>query len=376
MSLNIHSSLTYSYPEAVQAGDINFVSYKPSTNSFASNSTLSVKMTSNTEFLIPERSYIKFNLTPSAVSTLNPQGASACFSQIQDIIGGLSVPLQRNWNVERNVILQSDTSERKQITVACEQFTNSSSATGTVTAVDTAIPIVMPFISSVDFAGKVFPLAVISSGWQIDYTLAPDATVVVAGSYTISDFEIVACMIKPPSNYMREINEGLASGSSLKMPVSLTKTITTGLTNNNSQSINLNIGYLSSINSLTMVQKTTNAHITSAKLTSYVINIDGQRFPRNKQIYTNLEGIYQTLAGYDTKINSIGLGDATYQVFQHYSFKSSPAFASGIPTANGIVSLDLACSTAPASTDVLIAMINYDALLVISNGVVQLSSDV
>ena len=58
MSLNISNSLTYSSPESILDGKLNYVSFKPSgTNTYTESETITIKLSSNTDFMVPERSY-------------------------------------------------------------------------------------------------------------------------------------------------------------------------------------------------------------------------------------------------------------------------------------------------------------------------------
>ena len=53
MSLNILNSLTYTQPESVLDDKINYVSYKPQgSNSYSASETISIKLSSNTDFMV------------------------------------------------------------------------------------------------------------------------------------------------------------------------------------------------------------------------------------------------------------------------------------------------------------------------------------
>jgi hypothetical protein len=230
-SLNIHNSLTYASPMSITDGNIQFVSYKPSgAQSFSPGETINVILSSNTDFLVLDRSYVKFTLTTSAVGTLNPFGASACFNSVQDQVSGLSIPVSRNWNMQRSVQLSTDCSERKTVTASCEQFTGT--GTGVATSVSGSFTICMPLPTSV-VTDKLWPLALYNAGHIITYGLSNAATVVSAGTYTISNFEVVAALITPEPSYLEELSKGVAGGASLKIPVQLYKSITSTLSSSN-----------------------------------------------------------------------------------------------------------------------------------------------
>ena len=224
MSLNISNSLTYTQPEGLLDGDIQFVSYKPQgANTYGPSETINVKLSSNTDFMVLDRSYIKFTLTPSATGTLNVNGGSSVINQITDNIGGCVLPVKRNVHISNGIKLQSSTSERKSIDTYCQKavFT---SGTGYALTAATAETICIPFMSSFE-TDKIIPLAVLNS-WEQSFTLNPASTVVSTGVYTVSNFEIVACLLTPSQMYLNELGNGLNSGSTLKIGVKVTNSIT------------------------------------------------------------------------------------------------------------------------------------------------------
>lgn len=89
MDLNVNTSLTYSQPESLQDGSINFVRFIPPASSYNAGDSISVKISSSNQFMCLQRSYMKFTITPSATGTLNPLGAVSVFNQVSDQLGGL-----------------------------------------------------------------------------------------------------------------------------------------------------------------------------------------------------------------------------------------------------------------------------------------------
>ena len=60
VDLNINTYMTYRTPTILESGAINYVSFKPiSMNSFQANKSATIKISSNTELFVPERSYLK-----------------------------------------------------------------------------------------------------------------------------------------------------------------------------------------------------------------------------------------------------------------------------------------------------------------------------
>ena len=370
MSLNISDSLTYTQPEGLLDGKINYIKFVPQgANSYGPSETIEVKLSSNTDFMVLDRSYIKFTLSTSATGTLSVNGGSSVINSISDNFGGCVLPQQRNFHIKQGVKLQSGTSNRKAIDTYCQSSTFAS-ATGVATSDSTVFTICMPFVSSFE-TDKVIPLAVLN-GWGITFNTNPAASVVSAGTYTITGFEVVACMIQPTQLYLEQIAQGLNNGSTLKIPIQLSNSITSQVTSALTQNILVNCGYLSSMNQVTFVAKES-ALANSSKVSSWYVMVDSKRYPVNKEVAGAVESVYQTLAGYNTDNSFISLPHST-QTFNQYTFKSNGSFSSGISTANGMVELVLSFSSTPTGT--IETIISYDAYLEIGRNAVILHTDV
>lgn len=373
-NLNINSSLTYALPDITEDGSLQYVSYKPQGgSSFNQGESITVKVSSNTQMVNLKRSYVKFRLTTSAIGTLNPQGLSSVFNSVQDTISGLSLPVARNFHIQKQVSLITDESERKTITAVCEQYRDG--ITGQSTTAGGVFTVCLPIPTSFE-TDKLLPLPIMNAGWQAVYSLNNANVVVSAGTYTITDFELCCAMIQPSPDYLQEVSKGLQSGGALKIPVMLYRSITSNLSTSSSQNLILQTGYLSSINTITMVEKTLALGLArnGADVQSYFINLDGQRYPSNKSIAGREENIYMTLASYNTSISSISAPDVG-QPFQQFSFKTNSDFGSGVPTSNGVVEIALEL-TGVAVGSTIETIVSYDALLLVSNNSCSLITDV
>lgn len=370
MSLNISNSLTYSSPESILDGKINYVSFKPQgANSYSPSETISVKLSSNTDFMIPERSYCKFTLTCTATSgTLSVNGGSAVINSVSDNFGGAVLPLARNFHIKQGIKLQTGTSERKAIDTYCQSATFAS-VTGLALSTS-PLTICMPFVSSFE-TSKVIPLAILN-GWDQTITLNPASAVVSTETYTVSNFEIVAAMLTPTQEYLQELATGLNNGSTLKIPVQVYNSITSPVTSALTQSILVNCGYYSSMNSVSFVHKES-ALVNSAKVSSWYIMSDSQRYPKNKTVAGAVESIYQTLAGYSTELSTLSVPHTSH-LFNQYSFKTNSEFAAGIPTANGLISLELEFSSTPTGT--IETIVEVDGFIEVGRNAARLVLDV
>ena len=67
---------------------INYIKFVPQgANSYGPSETIEVKLSSNTDFMVLDRSYIKFTLSTSATGILSVNGGSACINSISDNVG-------------------------------------------------------------------------------------------------------------------------------------------------------------------------------------------------------------------------------------------------------------------------------------------------
>jgi hypothetical protein len=368
--LNINTSLTYSVPSRLEDGEISYVSYKPSgAQVFGPNDTITIKLSSNNEFLCLDRSYLKFKLTTDSVGKFHPNGAVSAISSISDSVSGLQLPIFRSFDIAQGIKLNSNTSERRAIANVCEGWVGG--AIGSDTIVGGVLQAVMPVPTTLNSTEKYIPLAFMNAGHQLSYTLNPASKVVSVGSYILSEVEIVAALIQPNNDYLQEISKGMAAGGSLKIPLQLTKSITTQCSNSFQQTFNIMTGYLGSLNSISLVEKSL-PFVCGDGIKSYFINLDGKRYPRNKVLTSRAEHIYQQLAGYNTKISTMGIPDVS-QTFKQYSFESNGDFSAGVATANGSIEIDVEFTTIPTTLECLL---NYDALLLVSQNTATLVLDV
>ncbi|KAJ3308316.1 hypothetical protein HDV04_001382 [Boothiomyces sp. JEL0838] len=397
--LNIHESMTYLQTSPTIAGSINWVSFKPiGPTSYGSNSSATIKVTSNTELLNLQRSYLKFQLTvtlPSGVTlpVLSPFGASAAFKSIQEQWGGLALNTFDNWNIVNSIRNLTSTKERQDIANICEGF----AAYNTVTTYGTPTPQVGPTLTAgaadtycipiptgVD-TDQLIPIAALNSGIQYIYNFAPDAEVFSGTggqpTYTISNLEFVACLVTPPASYLSQLSEGLNKGADLKVTCSMYKVFNASLTAGMTpQNILVNTGFYDSVNTLTVVTKNTSTpNVMKSNVIDFYVSVDSKRYPRNKLIggvSGDPELIYQQLASTNTVYSSMSISASNYQ-FQHLSFKSSQDPFTGIPTKNGAFEcvFDYNAGSLPAAGDVSTFIFNFDAVLHVSQNGVALQLD-
>lgn len=392
--LDLHESLTYSAPADILMGDINFVSFKSDAVSYTPGQSCSFNLRSNNEFVILDRSYIKFSYTETGSvttgSSISSAGASCFIKSVSDTISGLQLPVCDNWNVVNAVNLSNDTASRKSITTRCE-YTGTYAAPGTAITTQTfgvARTAVMPIPTNLSSSNNVIPLAFFNGGWNVSYEFASYLTAYISAnsgnSYTITNAEIVCCVVKPPDAYLQEVQKTLSSGNSLKIPLQLAKVYTNLLSVGTTQSIRIQPGYLSSLNSIINVYRPTadvnavskdsfKSNITNFQ--EYYINVNSQRYPRNfpvKVATENKEWLYQEMAGFNTSTSMLNASTIAVNDKLVYSWKSNSDFNSGISLNEGTVSVEILFSTAPTVNDILSTVVEFDCMLLVSQSNVSL----
>lgn len=397
--LTLNHDLTYAAPEKIQDGDINFVGFKPqSIGIYKQNSTVDFKLRSTNEFVILDRSYMKFSIietgavaaAASGGTVLSSMGAQAVISQVNETISGLQLPVLRNYNLQQSVKLNTDTSERKAVTTITEAYGGAASGNNNKFAKRTFC---IPVPTSLSTANKVIPLSVLNGGWNISLQLENYNRVFTNGAvgneYEVTDLEIVLCMIKPDERYLSELASAMSRSGSLKIPLQLTKNLSTTLTNSSTQTVRVQCGFLSSLNSITnVIRKVSDvgtATVSSikdtfltntAELKDYYFMINSQRYPKNKSItVADPENLIQLLAAFNTGYSQISPFSAT-TAFTHFSFESNGNFASGIPINDGYISIECSFTTSPTAGDIIDTFLEYSAVLVIDQNTVSLVIDV
>lgn len=382
-SLQLHPDLLYFAPDQIQDGTIEYVSFSPNSGEIfgpGGNPTFSLR--SSNEFLVLEKSYMTFNVNQvigggdsPALGTLSKLGASVFFQSVSDTLSGKQLPSE-NVSLMKLADLITDTTERKAFTAVGEYFNTST------TMVNKSV--IMPVITTLSSANKVIPLCALTGGWNISYQLASFAdcfstTTGTNPTYTISNVRIIGAMLKPTDSYLASLSNSLDSGASLKIPLVLRRDSgQISLCAGTQQIVRAQPGYCSSMNSISCFLRPLTANTDQfttviAPLTKYFINVNSQRYPRNFAINTtNEENLYQLISGYNTSLSS--MSPNTDAPFLHYTWKTNPAFGSGIPIRDGTISLDTTWSSDPSANKMNI-IIEYDAVLVISKNEVNLYSD-
>ena len=149
------------------------------------------------------------------------------------------LPLNCNWDVKQKIKLASDTNERKSIISAAEFY---SDTIGVSSTAGQQFNVVMPIPTSLDSTSKYLPLDFINAGISMSYQLNPANRVLSAGSYSISNFSVVCALITPSNEFLSKIARGLQNNSSMKIPLTLSKSFSPKTSTDSEQVLPYNAG--------------------------------------------------------------------------------------------------------------------------------------
>jgi hypothetical protein len=233
---------------------------------------------------------------------------------------------------------------------------------------------------------------VFNGGWDISILTEQANKVFInsfsGNSYTITNAEMVMCMLTPTPTYVAQLTSALNNNGSLKIPLQLVKNQSNTLTAAPTQSIRIQTGFLSSLNSITnIIRQVANIGVSTAdtfqtntaSLQEYYTMVSSQRYPKNKSIKCGAdpENLVQLLASFNTQLSSLSPFNSS-NAFTYQSFESNGGFASGIATADGYISAELIFPTAtkPSQGDQIDTFLEYSSVLVIDASSVVLVIDV
>jgi len=403
-------SLSFSQPSEQMLGEKKFVSFSPSgQQSYSPGDTIKIQVSSSNQFMDPSRSYFRFRVRGTGTSNANHaipfSGWSYLINRISTHVSGLQVEDISNYNTYVSSIYRAMPSEYQNVLTKLEDF---GVQTGTVPLANAdgltngKIICHAPRIAILESAKKMIPLPFIKGNVEFNFYLEQFQNFMqtnASGQLTgliIDQIAFVACMITPSPSYLEAFQSSLDGGSVVKLPLSCVKTIRNAPVNASESSELLNVGFLRSLKKVDQLIQSNVQGITSATsgndssrnftlngVSGYGLSIDSQNYPSNFMISTNTavaagpvstENLMQKLCSVDNTygfMNSeAGLTSGNHLT---YDLSHQGAFGSGVPVANGVVSINkrgTPTSTAVIQTNV----IEYDALLKISSSSVELDT--
>lgn len=382
--LSVNDSLVFESPIQLDNEDFNYVECRPiAGETFSPNSTATFRLNSSNEVIDWSRTYYSGNFTGDTVgSVITSAGIASIFQTVQDSIQGYSLPSSlTDYNLTHSLENLVATTERKT-------WFDITELSGNTTLGSTSTPFTLPVSSQLASSNKYFPLAIINGGIELNTTFAPASNVFkyVGSDYTITNFRLFVCFVRPSGSYLNELSSGVLSGRALKIPLELKRVFHQPLSTSLSQTLKIQTGFLKSINSITLViRDASKLNSTSSNTDAFrgigkLHNIDYLNISVNSIAYPR-QGFFRIannrpqllmniLTGFNTKYSALTCPTSTTDDFFHYNFKSNEGFGSGITSNDGFIELNLNMATAFNSGDLATVIVNYDCMTILQDGVV------
>ena len=415
MSFEIPTYLNFSAPSKVLENEVNNVHFKPiSGATFGPSDNIKFKITSNNAFLRPSKCFLKYNIalsggdssTTSASTTTYVGSAAGIISRVETSVSGLRVEDINDYGLYVSKLYQKSTSEYKDLLKALEGYNDISNATfinaANTDTIKTARTVCHALRTCIFEAPTDVPLCFLRGGLEMTiYTGALLAFINTAQAATpqttfvITNVSMVCGMIKVPDSYLTSFQQSLEKGNTAKIPLSITRSISTALVASTDNDVQLQVGFLKSLNSILGITRLSAEINTNTKDTFNLMTRDGldswytsngsERFPRDHEITcldTNYDptALMYALMSIDNNYNHFGQTAAGYQgatqfdIFQ--SFTPAPGqFGTGMTVTDGSITVHLDYgASSPTALSKINWFINYSALLSISNSGVSLDS--
>lgn len=410
-------NILYAEPFEMVTGTVSMVRIQPlSAQTIGPGQNIVLLAQSTNSFLDQHRSYINFDVTVSGEGAgtagcyLMPTGATGFFQQVLETLGSSTLPVVNDYPLVKAYQNATTSQSRKQMIYKTEGFVD---GTVLVNGQSTLVPLAkpgspvagneqgiafasdgtqtyrfsVPLPSATLSSNQLVPLCFMTAGMKLEITTNILSNIFYANtggtnatSYTLSNIEMVACMIKPPDQLLVDYSEKLSRGESLYFAMNQIKNFTATLSGSiTSVQQPFNISYFKSVNSAIIGYRPTTSsslyigtyNTTTTNLSYWNINLNLIQYPSNKNLYaegntpTSQETLLQVIRGYNVLNDDLSPYAAAANGHQIIDFRANEHFNSGVPSNNGVCQITetIAAST---SGDQITLTIEYCSPLEIS----------
>ena len=401
VSLNLTQKLTYNEPNSIVDGDLNYTQFQcVSGQSWSASESFDINVSSPDRVLDVSKSYLKFKLqmtgttgtSGSAVTSV--LGGAAALQRVQTSVGGLLIEDIQNYPVYVSTIYKRCTKEQQEMLKVLEGYSDQNAFAGSANANTNGRVVVHALRTCVSESDVHMPLFAIRSGITFSFTTSTLNDLIAttntgATGFKVSEVYFVAALVKPSPAYIDNFMAGISGGKSASVPLQIVRNVRFKPTTLTQQETNLHIGQLKSLRqifgvcreSTSINSSSTDSYALDAlnALNSYYYMIGSERFPQNKEIFTNNavasgavdpESVMQTLVGLDNTYGWMSpfAGSNLYAddkdcIFAPYTFASNRSIGAGMATSDGFIQLVHKYNSAPAGTETADLFIVYDAML-------------
>lgn len=392
-------NMSYSKPEFPLSSQMDYVSFGPvSGSSFGPDSNIKINVQSNSGFLDPRRSYLKYDLKmtgggTTAGNVLSVLGGVSVIKTFTTNVSGLECERIEDYNEYCSILYKRSPETYKNTIKELEAFNNQTRLHLSPNVYTYGRSIIhAPRIAVLEGTqGKAIPLPFIRGGIEFSITLDTLNNVLAANtqadtSYVVSNVQFVGAIITPTQEYMASYSASLSRGSEAQMPLTLVKRHSFVPTNTTNQTTQIHIGYLKSLRSVIGTCRLNSSrnsssvdafnNDTSNKLKEYRWSIGDKHYPKNYKFKcindptasspVSPENIIQMMNSVDNTFVSLNStthsSNTDFAVFYNWA---SEGFASGVSVVDGIVSFEQDYTSAPDAS-VFDLFFVYDSILSIS----------
>ena len=401
VSLNVPLRMTYSDPDSLIDGSLNYVNFGPvAGSSWVANESFDINISSPDRVLDVSKSYLKYKVqltgttstTASAVTSV--LGGASVLQRVVTSVGGLQVEDIQNYGCYLSLLYKRSTAETQNMLKVLEGYGDQNAFAGSANANTNGRVVCHALRTALTESDKHIPLFAIRSGITFSFTTSTLNDFIAttnsgATGYKISDVSFVAALVKPEPSYIDNFMSGISGGRSAQIPMQLVRNVRFKPSTLTQQETNLHIGQLKSLRQIMGVcRESTSINSSSTDsyaldalnaLNSYYYMVGSDRYPQNKEIFTNNaiasgsvdpESVMQMLVSLDNtyawlnpQSGSNSFADDKDNVFAPYTFASNRSIGAGVMTSDGFIQLIHKYNSAPAGTETVDLFIVYDAIL-------------
>lgn len=306
-NFEIPDFLSYSPQTPTIDNSVNFVQFKPiSGSTFGPSDSIKFKITSNNAFIRPSKCFLRYKIqltggTAHASGTQTTAGyAAGVISRVETIVSGLRVEDIDEYGLMCAKLYQKSTTEYQNTLKALEGFADGANAKMNSTAPRGVRTVCHALRTALFESNQDIPLCFLRGGIELNlFTNVFAALNLTAGttpptSYQITDVSMVIATVKVPDSYLSSFQNSLEKGNTAKIPLKITRHISNQLVAASENHVQLNVGFLKSLDSITgIIRKAAEINADTKDtfglncrdgLESFYISNGSDRIPRDHTI--------------------------------------------------------------------------------------------
>ena len=344
--------------------------------------------TNNNSFVDQHRTYINMDLNligTTAANYVQPVGGSCIIQAVNETFGEAFFPQLTDYPLLQACKNASTSLSRKTIISLTEGWNVVSGITNTsgtaITQAGGPVRFQLPLPCQTVSSTSIIPLAFLIGGYRVEIITNSFANIfgLASGnstgtSYSLTNVEMILALVKPPDSLLADYTQRISRGEYLYFPMNQTKNFPIPTTPGSHVFINQQIGYYKSVNNLLFTYRKV-ANLTGGLvynpstdiLQKWQVNLNLIPYPSNTYVYASgnspvsQETLLQTIRPYNVLSESKSAYVASLSGYMNMNFESNNTFNAGIPSNNGLVTLDAYFNTNTLSGDIFNIFVEYSS---------------